>query len=232
MLVAYLIRGISGFGSGLIAVPLLALLFPLTFVVQVILITDTTASLLLGARHRRLVRWDELKALLPAGVVGVILGATLLVSLPPLPLLITLGVFVLAFGVRSVLNLHGERLISRWWAPPAGLIGGTVSALFGTGGPPYIIYLNHRLKDKGELRATFSALFLVEGGSRVLAFLAFGLLLDAQVWWAAALALPLMLLGLKLGSRIHVGIAPGQLQRLIGTLLLVSGTSLLWKAAG
>jgi len=47
------------------------------------------------------------------------------------------------------------------------------------------------------------------------------------VWWTAAAALPLMLLGLRLGGRVHLGIAPGQLQRLIGALLLVSGTSLL-----
>jgi uncharacterized protein len=46
--IAYLIRGISGFGSGLIAVPLLAPMFPLTLVVPAILLLDFTVYLNIG----------------------------------------------------------------------------------------------------------------------------------------------------------------------------------------
>ena len=45
---AYFIRGITGFGSGLISVPLLALSFPLTFAIPLILALDFTASIALG----------------------------------------------------------------------------------------------------------------------------------------------------------------------------------------
>ena len=230
VLLAYFIRGISGFGSGLIAVPLLAHFLPLTFVVPMILITDFSASLALGAHTRRHARWDEIRPLMPSGLVGVLAGVTLLVSLPTAPLLTALGLLVLAFGLRSVLNLHGTRTISRLWALPAGLVGGTVSALFGTGGPPYVIYLNHRLHDKGELRATFTGLFTLEGGLRIVAFLITGLLLQRDVLLAIAAALPLVALGLWVGNRVHVGLSPGQMQRILGVLLLVSGTSLLWRA--
>ena len=34
--VAYTVKGMSGFGSGLIAIPLLAFIFPLTFIVPVL----------------------------------------------------------------------------------------------------------------------------------------------------------------------------------------------------
>lgn len=230
VLVAYFIRGISGFGSGLIAVPLLAHFLPLTFVVPMILVTDFSASLALGAHTRKHARWDEIRPLMPSGFIGVVAGVTLLVRLPASPLLTVLGLLVLAFGLRSVLNLHGTRTVSRLWALPAGFAGGTVSALFGTGGPPYVIYLNHRLHDKGELRATFTGLFTLEGGLRIVAFLATGLLLQLDVLLAIAGALPLVALGLWLGNRVHVGLSPTQMQRLLGALLLVSGTSLLWRA--
>src|ERR1700712_535143 len=42
VLSAYFIRGITGFGSGLIAVPLLALSHPLTFAVPLVLALDFT----------------------------------------------------------------------------------------------------------------------------------------------------------------------------------------------
>ncbi len=230
LLLAYFIRGVSGFGSGLVAVPLLALFLPLQFVVPFILLTDFTASLVLGGSNRKLVNWDEIKPLAPGSIIGILLGATLLLHLPREPLLLTLGLFVLAFAVRSLLYLHGSKPISRWWALPASLTGGTVGALFGTGGPPYVIYFSHRIHDKGVFRATTSALFIMEGCLRGMVFFATGLLLQSGILTAYLGALPIMALGLWLGSRVHVGLSSAQMTRIIGILLLLSSLSLLWKA--
>lgn len=227
---AYFIRGIAGFGSGLIAVPLLAQLLPLTVVVPIILITDFSASLALGIHTRKQVRWDEIRPLLIFGILGVAVGTTLLINLPITPLLITLGILVLIFGIRSLLNIQGTRKVARWWSAPAGFIGGTVSALFGTGGPPYVIYLNHRLHDKAELRASFTWLFLIEGGARVVTFVIAGLLLNMELIMTILAALPLVAFGLYAGNRVHLGVSSGQMQRLIGAILVISGAALLWRA--
>lgn len=213
------------------AVPLLALAFPLQQVVPAMLLLDLAASSWLGRVHRQAVRWDEIRPLLPVSVVGVILGTTLLVGLPGQPVLIALGLFVLVFGVRYALDLHGERPISRAWAVPAGLTGATVSGLFGTGGPPYVIYLTHRIRDKGELRATLSVLFMLEGALRVLVFLFAGLLADRSVWLGVALGLPLLFLGLWLGSHVHLRLSHAQMVRVVGLILLGAGLSLLVKAS-
>lgn len=230
ILAAYVIRGITGFGSGLIAVPMLAHFLPLTLVVPMILVTDFSASLGLNTHTRKHARWDEIRPLIPFGLLGVLTGVTLLINLPRTPLLLGLGLFVLLFGLRSVLNLHGTRIVSRYWAIPAGLTGGMVGALFGTGGPPYVIYLNHRLRDQGELRATLTGLFLLDGGLRIITFIVAGLLLQRELLYAILAALPLVGLGLFLGHRIHLGLARTRMQALLGALLIASGTSLLWRA--
>lgn len=227
---AYFIRGISGFGSGLVSVPLLALMLPLQFVVPFILVLDITASMVLGGRHRKHVDWAEIKPLIPGSIVGVILGVSLLVSLDQKTLLVTLGLFVIAFALRNLLNLHGNKLISRLWALPASILGGTISALFGTGSPPYVIYLTHRIRDKGVFRATTSLLFLMEGALRGVLFALSGLLFQEGLLIAFLLGLPVIVFGLWLGSKVHVGISAAQMARLIGGLLLFSGISLLWKA--
>ena len=227
---AYFIRGISGFGSGLLAVPLLAHFLPLTFVVPLILVTDFAASIMLGMHVRQHARWDEIRPLLPSGFLGVIAGTFLLVNIPRLPLLITLGSFILLFGLRSVLNLHGSRIIHRLWAVPAGLIGGTISALFGTGGPPYVIYLSHRINEPAELRATFTGLFFMEGLWRMVTFILAGLFYDPALLTTTLGALPLVALGLWMGNHVHVGLTKTQMQQLIGGLLLLSGGSLLLRA--
>ncbi|MEW6133955.1 MAG: sulfite exporter TauE/SafE family protein [Pseudomonadota bacterium] len=230
LLLAYFLRGISGFGSGLVAVPLLALVFPLPIVVSVVLLLDFAASLALGGVNFRQVRWDEVRPLVPFGVIGVILGTTLLVSLPRQPLLIGLGVFILFFAARSLLNLHGEKPVSRLWAMPASLVGGTVGGMFGTGGPPYVIYLQHRLKDKGQLRATLSGVFFLEGLLRIGTFIAAGLLVNADIWLSFALGLPVALAALYGGSHVHTGLSQAQMTRVIGALLLLSSLSVFVKA--
>ncbi|MDR3394633.1 MAG: sulfite exporter TauE/SafE family protein [Parasulfuritortus sp.] len=231
LLVAYFIRGISGFGSGLVAVPLLALKLPLTFVVPLILLTDFTSSLVLGGLNFKQVAWPEIRRLLPTGLIGVVTGTFLLVSLPKNPVLIGLGSFVILFALRGLLLSGREpKPVSTRWAWPAGLTGGMVGALFGTGGPPYVIYLSHRLFDKGQLRATFSGLFMLDGLSRIISFTVSGLLLDTRLLWAYLGAMPVALLALWLGSHVHTRLTQVQMMKVISLILLGSGLSLYFKA--
>lgn len=230
VVLAYFIRGITGFGSGLIAVPLLALFLPLTFVVPLILLLDFTASLVMGGLDLKRVQWREVGMLIPFSLIGVIVGTQLLVNLPLTPMLLILAAFIAVFAVRSLLNLKGEKPVSAWWAIPASFTGGTVGGLFGTGGPPYVIYLNHRIQDKTLLRATFSALFFIEGAVRIVTFFVAGLLMAQTVWWNALFALPLMLGALWVGGHVHTGLTQTHMTRLIGVLLLLASVSLTLKA--
>ena len=230
VVLAYFIRGIAGFGSGLIAVPLLALFLPLTFVVPLILLLDLTASLVMGGLDLQRVQWREVGMLIPFSLIGVIVGTQLLVNLPLTPMLLILAAFILVFAIRSLLNLKGEKPVSAWWAIPASFTGGTVGGLFGTGGPPYVIYLNHRIQNKTLLRATFSALFFIEGAVRIATFFIAGLLMAQTVWWNALFALPLMLGALWLGGHVHTGLTQAHMTRLIGVLLLLASVSLTLKA--
>lgn len=228
---AYFIRGITGFGSGLIAVPLLALILPLQTVVPLVLVLDFCASLVMSHKARVHVQWDEIIPLLPASLLGIIIGTTLLVSLPREPLLIALALFIIVFALRYLLNIHSDQRVSRSWSVPTGLSGGLIGALFGTGGPPYVIYLTHRITDKSRLRATISGLLLLDGFFRVVSFLVTGLLGTHLLPFLLAAA-PTMLLALYLGHRMHIGISDRQMLKLVGTLLLISGVLLLVKVWG
>ena len=231
LLLAYFVRGISGFGSGLIAVPLLALRFPLPQVVPFMLLADFSASAMIGGIHFQHVARGEIKRLLPGSLAGVALGTTLLVSLPANALLFTLAAFILVFALRFLLLRPGPFApASPLWAYPAALTGGAVGGMFGTGGPPYVIYLSHRIQDKGILRATLSGLFFMEGLIRIATFLIAGLLVDWQIWLHTLLALPIVVAALYLGSHIHTRLSNSQMQRIVGWLLLGSAVSVLVKA--
>lgn len=229
---AYLVYGLTGFGSGLIAVPLLAHFLPLRFIVPYILVLNVSASLALLGRQsfRRHVNWRELAPLLPFGIAGIGIGTFMLLNMSTAMLLPGLGIFVLLFGLRSVLGPRHDSQVSRLWAAPAGLAGGMVGALFSTSGPPYVIYLSRRLRDKSELRSSFSVVIMMESALRLTVFLAAGLVLQEYMLTALLLAFPAMAFGLYVGNRIHLGISQTQLMRMVGLLLTASGLSLLFKS--
>jgi uncharacterized protein len=228
---AYFIRGITGFGSGLISVPLLALSQPLQFAVPLVLALDFTASVVLGSTNRQKANWPEIKILLPFGLIGGCIGALALVSLPTQPVLVALGAFTMFFGFRNIFGLQAEGRLSRGWAIPAGLAGGSAGALFGIGSPPYIIYLTRRLLDKGEVRATFSWLIAIDGAFRLVLFLVAGLLLEPKLQIAYVLGLAPMALGLYIGNKVHMDLTSEGMLKVVGALLVLSGAMLFLKAA-
>ena len=225
---AYLVYGLTGFGSGLVSVPILAHFIPLQFVVPYILVLNVSASLsmLRNQDMRRQINWPELMPLLPFGIVGMLIGTFMLLNMPQGWLLLGLGIFILIFGIKNLLGIRGDLLISKFWAIPAGLLGGTVGALFSTSGPPYVIYLTHRLRDVAQLRSSFSALIMLESGLRLIVFLFAGLILHESMIPALFIAFPLMWFGLFVGNRIHLSVSRHQFVKIIGMLLTASGFSL------
>src|SRR5207302_10812405 len=99
------------------------------------------------------------------------------------------------------------------------------------GGPPYFMYLTRRLLDKGEVRATFSWLFAMEGGFRLGLFLFAGLLLNPKLQIAYALGLVPMAIGLYGGNKVHLDMTSAGMLKVVGTLLVLSGAMLLLKVA-
>lgn len=227
ILFAYTVFGMSGFGSTVVATPILAHWVPLTVLVPVMVITDLSAAILVGGKNRQHVSRPELKRLLPCVLLGLVLGVTVLVNAPAKPLNAALGVFAMAIGVNYILNPEPRSLISAWWSVPIGTVAGVLSAVFGTGGPLYVVYLTGRLRDKHEIRATVSTTIVVSAFLRAGSYLVAGLLAKAAVLGGAAMSAPFALLGIRLGSRLHTNLSGAQLRRAIGGLLVATGGILL-----
>jgi uncharacterized membrane protein YfcA len=229
VLAANIVFSISGFGLTLIAIPLLAHLFPIKFVIPMVVLLDVVASLRQASRLRGGVYKAELLPLLPFMLAGMVVGALLLVRLSAELLLLALGVFILAYGVYYTLRHNSVFRLARWTAAPIGVFAGTTSAVFGVGAPLYIMYLTGRGATPDHIRATMPVIFSFTTVGRVVLFAITGLFTREILFTAAALA-PMMLLGLYVGNRLHVNLARETLVRIIGGLLIASGTSLLARA--
>jgi len=230
VIVAYTVFGLSGFGSTMISVPILAHFLPLAYLVPLMALLDLVSAIFLGVKGRGQVSKPELKRLVPIMFVGFFVGITMLVSMPENYLRTALGLFAIAVGVNSIVNPVLHRTISAWWSVPAGIIGGAVATVFGAGGPIYITYLSGRLRDKGELRATISTLISISAFTRALVYVVSGVMLHVAIFLGTLVLAPFVWLGLKLGTRIHLGLTQEQMRRAIGALLVLAGASLLARA--
>ncbi len=227
LFVAYMVRGIAGFGSGLIAIPLLALQFPLTIVVPLVVFLDYLGSASQGLKNRDHIHWREQLPLMLFTLLGVSLGLFLLKVMTAPLLAKTLAVFIIAYAVYQLLplpNLSG----SRWLSVPLGFLGGFIGTLFGTGGPFYVIYFNLRNLTREAFRATFALNFLIDGAIRLTAYASVGFF-QKDVLLGLLASLPVVAAGLFLGGRIQTGFSQDTFKRVISALLLCSGMMLLLK---
>jgi len=228
-LLAYTVFGLTGFGAGLISAPLLAHLLPLRFIVPMQLMLDLVASFTLVGRERSRINRAELIWIVPFMLLGMLGGVALLIGLSQRVLMLSLGGFVLCYGLLGVLGRAPKRRLARPWVAPLSFVGGVGSALFGTGGPIYAIYLASRIEDKRELRATITAVVWVSGITRIVVFGASGLLFQDGLWLAFLLLVPFGLGGLALGNRLHHRLSAERVRHAIYFLLLASGGSLILR---
>ncbi|MGS1105643.1 sulfite exporter TauE/SafE family protein [Achromobacter anxifer] len=231
VLVAYVVFGMTGFGAAMVAVPLLVQFMPLPFAVPLVVLFDLACTALVGGSNWRRVSLVELKRLFPWLLLGIALGVTLLHNAGARWPLILLGSFVLAVCIKGLWRARAKPSapLNTCWALPFGVFGGIFSALFGTGGPIYTIYLSRRLDALDQFRATISVVILASGIIRAAAFGAAGLYAQPEILSAAAVLLPVALIGLYGGSRLRARVSPELLKRAIFVLLAIAGAGAIYR---
>lgn len=233
IMIAFAVRGGTGFGGGAIAVPMLALVFPLPVTVPVVTVLNMLSSIGHGITDWRLIVWKEIRRVLPGSLIGVCIGMYFLAQIDPQPLGRALGVFVIIYALYTLLFAgHTLRVPSRWMPAVAvmtSFAAGLIGALFGgAAGPLYVIYLNAARLAKDAFRVTITTIMLFQGLVRVGGYAALGLY-DANALMLLAMALPLMLAGSWFGVKLIRRFDQTLFNRAVGVVLLASGAALAFK---
>lgn len=228
LILAYTFRGVTGFGSGLISIPLLALFLPLTFVVPFISILDISASIVHVLHTRQHISWKVILRAVPFAVFGVSFALFIIKSINTLILVKALGVFIILFAIYSLISPILKKNDSFVWPVFAGFFGSLIGTLFGTGGPFYVFYFQLQKLDKTVFRATSAAVFLIDGLIRAVGFTLSGFY-TSTVLINILYALPIMFFAMYIGNHLHTNISQRSFQKAIGVFLIFSGIALILK---
>jgi len=229
---AFVIRGMSGFGAGMIGVPLLAFLMPVHTAVAMFGLMVLVLFTFLSIRDWGTVVKEELKLLLPPTLLGVGAGILVFQYLDNRLLLQLLGGFLVAYSLYALaVSYFGlpPFTCSRRWAFPVGFAGAVIDTMFGGGGGTLVvIYLHARGVGRAQFRATVAVLWLCEMIARIAGYGAAGYY-SADILVAFVLLLPVMAAGTWLGERLGNRISQEAFSRLLAVLLLLAGVNLLGK---
>jgi uncharacterized membrane protein YfcA len=226
---AYVVFGIAGFGTALISAPLLAHMVPVGRLIPILALLDFIAAVTNVIKDRRHAEYRELRLLIPFMMAGSLVGAWLLLTIKPRLLLLLLGLFAVAYGLYALSRFKPTAAISRGWAVPVGLVGGVFSAMFGSGGFIYALYLSNRITAKEGFRASQSTIIGFSTLTRLILFLIAGIYADLTMLAYAALLLPAMFAGVHIGRRLTMGMTRERFLMIVNTLLIASGGALILR---
>ncbi|HEX6297627.1 MAG TPA: sulfite exporter TauE/SafE family protein [Burkholderiales bacterium] len=227
--VAYALRGATGFGAGVVSIPLLLLALPLQVVIPLVTAMGMLASFAQAVHQRHFIDWQGLRGLLVPSVIGVAAGLWLFKSLDPELLLRALAVFIIGYALWGYLPRRLARPAPAWLAPLAGALGGFVATVFGgMAGPLYAVYLRTRALDKTMFRATMAFALVSLSVLRAAGYGGLGFY-DARVLWLLAAALPVLVVAMIAGDRWHARLDEARFGHVVAALLVLSGAALLFK---
>jgi len=230
VLVAFTIRGLTGFGSGLLMVPIMLLFLDMKLVVP----TSATFTMLCGFillttfQTRKWIRKDVLPMLISGAIIGTIVGTYVLASFKSDILKKLFGIFIVAYALKMLFwNRPSGKEPKNYFGIIAGFFGGILGGLFSTGGPPVVIYLNRKTCDRRVFRATIIFYFLVVNSWQFAVYCYTGLITKNVLKFILYL-LPAFVIGNLIGAFLHVKINDVLFSRIVAVVLLITGTSILF----
>jgi len=225
---AAFVAGVAGFAFGLVAAAIwLQVVSPLQAAVLIVgygLIVQGYAVWKL----RRSIDWRRLLPFLIGGQLGVPLGIELLRLVPPAPMRMGIGVFLIAFSLHGLLKpalraMPGARPLADGGI---GVVGGVVGGATGLAGIVPTIWATLRGWTKDEQRAVFQpAAVAIFAGTAL--WLGGTASIDRETILLFAIGLPALLAGTWAGLKVYGRLDEAAFRRVVLILLLLSGLSLL-----
>ena len=208
---AVLLFGISkgGFGGGLgtASVPLMALVISPVQAAAVLLPILCVMDLVALWKFRGKWVWPELTVLLPASLIGILIGTLLFEYMSVAVVRLIVGLVAIAFTLDYWVNRRrnrpgGDSHYPRSFGVAGGAVAGFTSFVAHSGGPPVTMYLLRRPLNRTDFAATTIVFFAVVNYVKLVPYAWLGQL-DAGNLATSAVLVVLAPIGVLTGAWLH-----------------------------
>jgi len=231
-LVGGYVSGLTGFGTGLAALPFwLSAIHPVVAAPLVVICAIIAQIQTLPAIWHA-ISWHRVIPFILGGLIGVPVGTGFLTLVTPHLFKIFLGCFLVAYCSFMLARRSAPTL--SWGGRIAdgvvGIGGGILGGLAGLSGPLPTMWASLRGWDKDTRRGVFQA-FNLSILILALASQAFGGFMTFEVGKLALIALPGTLIGAWLGRKTYNWLGDDRFNQVVLVLLLLSGISIIVSSA-
>ena len=228
-LVAGTVGGVVGFGTSIMLMPALVLVFGPREAVPIMAVAAIMANASRVAAWWREVDWRTTAAYSVTGMPAAALGAHTLLTLPPGVVEVSLGLFFIGMIPLRRWMAQQRWVLNRWHLAGVGAVIGYLTGIVVSTGPinaPF--FLAHGLV-KGAYLGTEAMGSLAVYGAKALTFRAFDALPMATLMRGLTIGASLMG-GAFIAKRLVLRLDATRFQLLMDGLLLVAGATMLWAA--
>lgn len=221
------VKGATGAGLPLIALPVLTTFFGLQHAVGLMVIPLIVTNAWQVWRFRSQAR-SERMAFLPmflvAGVLGIALGVWLLATLPERLLVLTLGIILIAYVLLRLFKPHFSLSIgaAKRFGPLAGAGGGILQGATGISAPIGVTFIHSMSMERDAHVFAVSAMFLVYAVTQLPSMWLAGLMRGEWLLQGVFALLPILIF-MPLGQAIAGKLSRRAFDRLILTFLGLVG---------
>ncbi|MDJ0631493.1 MAG: sulfite exporter TauE/SafE family protein [Rhodobacter sp.] len=227
-----LMKGATGMGTPVVAVPVMAAFVDVKLAVVVMVIPNLATNLWQIRQHgqHRLGEGFATRFAL-GGAIGALLGTWLLVALPVRSLSLTMAAAVILYIVLRLArpDFRLDIAAARRVVLPASTAAGVLQGAAGISAPIAVSFLNALRLDRLVFIATISIFFATMSLVQIPALLWVGLL-TPQVLLLAALALIPIFAAMPVGAWLARHLSAAQFDRAILVLLTLLALRLIWSA--
>lgn len=225
---AAFLQGLTGFGFGLIALPLLGLFIPLKTIIPLVLMLALFICITLSVQLRHSINWKIVTILSVSTIPGIPLGIYILQSIQSQPLALALGVLMVAFTAHQLFATPSPRPLGTPYAVASGFACGVLTASISAGGPPAIIYATLQPWSKDETKGTLAAYFFFSGGAAI-ASQAYTGFVTSDVISYFVQSLPALIIGILAGTYTYKLLSDNKYRKLTQVLVLLLGCMMIYK---
>jgi uncharacterized membrane protein YfcA len=227
MLCAMFVQGAVGFGSALIAMPVLIGLVGTNMAAPLFALIAQTAGIAQLLYYRQHFHVRGLWRLFVASLCGIPLGILLVRAIDQQLALALLGVVMIAYSLYSLFTPSVPALRDSRWGFVFGFASGILHGAYNTGGPPLVIYGNAKRWPSAEFKTNLQTLFFINGLIVIATHAVNGHYTNEVFRYYALLVIP-VIAGLILGQQMDRWIAPATFRRAVLVLLIVLGLTLIF----
>ena len=222
-------QGLSGFGSILLSLPLLAIFLDIKTVIPLVALMALCITIIIFIQLWKYLDWKKIYPLLFGALPGIPLGVFFLKKLDKDLIQWILGIILIAYSLYSLFFRSSEKEMRKGWGYVFGFFSGCLGGALSAAGPPVIVYMSLQTWKKDTIKVTLQGFFLISGATVIL-FQALNGLTTLAVLRYFFISLPFIFLGTYTGSIFSGKIQEEQYKKVMLILLTFLGGFMIYRA--